>query len=303
MQQPTNWFRPPSNKCCLYCGRLFDDAVATQKEHLIGRQFVPRGSFNNGRSWNFIFKACAECNNRKSRLEGHVGGITQFLSPDVASNTAYAQRSLEKAQGEHHPWTKRPIAQSLHESNLSVKGRSIGMSVSFVGPPQLDRSQSFELALRHVQALFAFVTNADYTSSRLRLLAASEFWPLGVYSRSDWGNIQLRAVHERTRGWKTYFHIATASDFFRFILKCSDSLPVTWYWLLEWNRVARVVGALSAPDLVPSFMTDLPQFQGVSVPAHGGAVWRVRKEVVLRDDLDDFFDAESDPRIEQTSKV
>ena len=287
--QPTNWYRRPANRRCLYCARLFDDAVVVQKEHLIGRQFVPRGSFNNGRSWNFIFGACSECNGSKSRLEGHVGATTQLMSPGVAEDAVYAQRLSEKVQREYHPWTKRPVADSFHESAFAMQMGSIGMKTNFVGPPQLDRDQAYELALRHIQGFLALAANADHTTEHLSLLPPSAFWPLREYSRSDWGNTHLRTVHERTRHWKTYIRVITASDFFRCVMKRDDAQPKTWYWLLEWNRSTRVVGGIS-PDHPPQFMMNLPAFHWARMPGADGSIWRFRQEEPLRDDRDDFFD-------------
>jgi len=64
----------------VYCNERFDGAnVVATKEHLVGRNFVPRGSLDGGPSFNFVFNPCHACNNDKSTLEGHVSAITQFM--------------------------------------------------------------------------------------------------------------------------------------------------------------------------------------------------------------------------------
>lgn len=287
--QPTNWHRGVSNKRCLYCARRFGGAVIPEKEHLIARNFVPAGAMNGGKSWNFIFSACSECNRSKSQLEGHVAAVTQFRSEGVAEVSAYAERSQDKARGEFHPWTKRPVADSFHESTVSVQGGSIGVSMRFVGPPQLDRTHAYELALRHIQGFFALVTNVDHRTDELTLLDPSRVWVLGDYIRSDWGNSKLRAVHERTRHWKQHLHVVTASDFFRCVMRRESDDRWTWFWLLEWNRSTRVAGMISSNHEMPTVLDDLPRHRWLQVPAIGGAIARLRQEEPLDDADDDFF--------------
>ena len=58
--QPAVWFhknRELSNKYCLYCwADVSDQAVASDKEHLIGREFVPTGTLG-GTAFNLIFRS------------------------------------------------------------------------------------------------------------------------------------------------------------------------------------------------------------------------------------------------------
>ena len=88
-----------SNACCLYCGQLVTgtDAVQSDKEHLIARNFVPLGSMD-GHPFNFIFRACRACNARKAAAERHVSSITLFNSPgratDSRANTAAENLSV-----------------------------------------------------------------------------------------------------------------------------------------------------------------------------------------------------------------
>ncbi len=244
--QPTNWHRGSGNKVCLYCNEQFDgiNVIAT-KEHLIGRNFVPRGSLNGGSSFNFIFKACRRCNNDKSGLEGHVSAVTQLMSPAVAENAEFSARAGEKSRGEIHPWTGRPVAESFHKPTLKFQGHGLEITTSFTGPPQLDRAMLNRLALRHVQGMYALCTNADHTAQSLTLLYPGWVTILGEYARGDWGNSQALAAFERVRDWKTYVRIVTAGGCFQGVLRRDDAEMGTWFWALEWNRYVRVIGGIA----------------------------------------------------------
>ena len=287
--QPTNWYRAKKNKRCLYCARWFSKDVRAEKEHLIARQFVPRDALNNGKSWNFIFAACSDCNRRKSRLEGHVAAVTQFASERVAKDPASAQRAREKADGEFHPWTKRPVANSFHETRVSVQGGSLGMALNLIGPPQLDRAQAYELALSHIQGFYALVHNEDHAREEIHLLNPDWFWVLGHFLDSDWGNRKLRALHERTRQWKQHLCVTTARGYFGCAMRSDGQEPATWFWVLEWNQSTRVAGLVSSREGIPAVALDLPRHHWVHLPLEGGAIYRLRQEELLAETDDDFF--------------
>src|SRR5215208_82855 len=83
--EPVVWYhrRPErSNHRCLYCGAFVGPGspVASDREHLIGKNFVPAGTLR-GDSFNFHFRACCECNRRKSVAEDHVSSVTLFTGP------------------------------------------------------------------------------------------------------------------------------------------------------------------------------------------------------------------------------
>jgi hypothetical protein len=290
--QPANWCREPSNKVCVYCNERFDDTnVIATKEHLIGRNFVPRGSLDSGRSFNFIFNACLACNNDKSPLEGHISAITQFMSPAVAENATFGDRAFAKSQGEIHPWTRRPIAESFHESTIHLREFGLGVEIGFVGPPQVDRYKVHHLALRHVQGLYALVTNPDRTMEPLTLLFPGWVYVLGYYLQGDWGNSQARAASDRVRDWTVRARIITAGGYFQAMLRRDHAEVGTWFWALEWNRYMRVIGGISYDGQPPSFMRDLPDLHWIeSRTTTTGAVSRSRIEQPLDEAHDDPFD-------------
>lgn len=289
--QPVNWGRAPSNEVCLYCNEPFDGAnVVATKEHLVGRNFVPRGSLNGGQSFNFIFNACHACNNDKSTLEGHVSTITQLMSPAVAESAAFSERARAKSHGEIHPWTRRPVAESFHESTIQMRGVGLGIRMGFVGPPQADRDIVYRLALRHVQGLYALVTNPDRTVQPLTLLFPGWVYVLGYYLPSDWGNSQALAASERVRDWTVRARIITASGYFQAMLRRDHAEVGTWFWALEWNRYMRIIGGISYDGQQPSFMRDLPELQWIQSRTPTGAIFRSRQEQPLDEARDDLFD-------------
>lgn len=72
-----------SNRHCLYCGRDVTKAssISWNKEHLIGRSFVPTGTMGVT-TFNFIFRACEECNARKAVAQRHLSSVTLINGQD-----------------------------------------------------------------------------------------------------------------------------------------------------------------------------------------------------------------------------
>src|SRR5947209_19886080 len=99
--QPVTWYNKDltkSNQYCLYCGDFLGigSEVASDKEHLIGRNFVPKGSLDSG-GFNFIFRACQSCNGRKSSAERHISSVTLFNSPGRWSDEDVDALAIHKA--------------------------------------------------------------------------------------------------------------------------------------------------------------------------------------------------------------
>lgn len=80
-----SWFERSgklSNRYCLYCGVAVggETDAPSNKEHLIGRNFVPAGSMG-AEAFNFLFRACVPCNARKAVAERHVSSVTLINGP------------------------------------------------------------------------------------------------------------------------------------------------------------------------------------------------------------------------------
>ena len=159
-RQPVVWYRrrpDQSNHWCLYCGAFVGpgSAIESDCEHLIGKNFVPAGTLR-GDSFNFLFRACCECNRRKSTAEDHVSSVTLFTGPghEPAVNDL-AQRKAAKSihpvkrgpNGERVPVQDAYWEQTLHGELMA----GVGVTVNLVGPPQLHDPLAHLLARHHVQ--------------------------------------------------------------------------------------------------------------------------------------------------------
>jgi len=77
---PPNKNKILDNVNCPYCGLSIDmpSRDSWDKDHVIGRRFVPRGTIEN--QWNIQVNAHKLCNNRKSNLEDDISAIS--IQPD-----------------------------------------------------------------------------------------------------------------------------------------------------------------------------------------------------------------------------
>ena len=146
--------RPLNNETCPYCGTELDETTAT-KEHVVGRNFVPKGKLNS--SWNLILRACSTCNVRKSELEDDLSAIS--MSPDASGTFAHTDSALhsqaERKGRSVHRRTKKSVAESAENFTLTGKPLpNLSMSVSFVAPPQADPQRIVELSRMQIAAFF-----------------------------------------------------------------------------------------------------------------------------------------------------
>ena len=162
--QPVTWYRKSkaqSNQHCLYCSAFVGvgSEVGSNKEHLIGREFVPKGAFDGGQKFNFIFRACEHCNGKKADFERHVSSVTLFRSPARADDEQIDARAAHKAAHDYHPDKKGVRVQDAggqHDVQLGPN-----FTFGLVSPPQLKGEYVKQLALHHVQGLFSLLTSAD----------------------------------------------------------------------------------------------------------------------------------------------
>lgn len=288
-KNPTNWFHASpakSNQRCPYCHRFVGEGspIPSNREHLIGTAFVPKGTLG-GDAFNFIFRACTDCNAEKSIAEGHVSATTLWNSPAAADDPTLAALATRKATGDFHP-TERgkrvKDAATTHSTEYHFAGATF--TFTMIAPPQLARNDVLLTTCRHVQGLFYLLTNATpLDDATNRLLSPQEIHLLGYYSSRDWGNAWLREVQERAAAWPCYATIHTAQGFFRAIMRASDRDEEGWFWALEWNKSVRVVGAISNPDEVPVLFRDLPALNWEVLP-NGTERRRLETPIVEADD-------------------
>jgi hypothetical protein len=146
-------FPPPGkpiklpNLTCIYCQRPFGKGERT-KEHVVGRKFVPTGSFD-GES-NLIAWACLDCNGIKSSLENDLSAIT--MAPDIfgaplVDDPVFQQEAARKGAGSISHRTGKRVVDS-HEQ-FKVSGElmpGVGITFNMRTPPQADEARVFALS-------------------------------------------------------------------------------------------------------------------------------------------------------------
>lgn len=288
--ESVSWFNEKlklSNQRCLYCHRFLGDGlVPSNREHLIGKSLVPDRSFASPDAFNFIFRACVECNTSKSRLEGHVSSVTLFSSPARAIDASVDALAARKASKEFYPGGSGKLVQ---DASVSIEGNfDLGpatMKADLSAPPQLVDAMAKELALRQIQGLFSLVSSPEpRTTEGTRLLHPDNFWYLDWFLRGDWGNPTLVALMQRIQSWPYNILLNTANGYFRAALRPSDGDTGEWFWALEWNHSVRVVGGIGSSEKQPSVFHALPTPVGIHVEN-----LRVRHDTPLPDEADTLF--------------
>jgi hypothetical protein len=264
VNQPTNWFHKAdakSNQNCLYCSRpLHDGTLKSNKEHLIGRNFVPTGCLDDGKAFNFIFKACIDCNTEKAQLEGHVSSVTLFNSDARSDNTidALARR---KAENDFHPTQKGVrVKDAQLEHKVEMSGEILKTQFNLISPPQLTKKYVQLLAFRHIQGFFSLITSHNpLTSEGIKLLPTNHWWFGDGYMKSDWGNRKIAEMTRRVHDWEPLLSVDTANGFFKAIIRCSPKENGPWFWALEWNKSYRVFGGIFDSKNLPEEFNNLPE--------------------------------------------
>ena len=119
------WFhaaRGSRTNTCLYCTRYVGEGspIPSDKEHLIGRRMPPPGGFSDPAAFNFMFRACCECNAEKAALEDHVSAVTLLTSPGRGEDPKVdevARRKGEKSFDPRHG--RKPVGEI--RNNVEVK--------------------------------------------------------------------------------------------------------------------------------------------------------------------------------------
>lgn len=296
--QPISWFdRNPSrsNQYCLYCGCFVGNGASAKsnKEHLIGRDFVPTGEFGDGTQFNFIFRSCASCNNQKSEAERHVSSVTLFNSPARALSSTHDRIAQHKGKSDYHPYKKGvPVKYSGDKFSLHSTFGPAQISFGLSGPPQLYAKFTEFLAFKHIQGLFSLITSKDpCTAAGTMLLSGQYFSIYEYYIYRDWGNPQLVEIMNRARKIPCYANIETANGFFKAIMRKDKCYTDEWFWALEWNKSLRVVGAISSRIQMPCIFKNLPSLGWTNICGENGHEIRLREERAIDSESDTLFSA------------
>jgi hypothetical protein len=257
------------------------------KDHVVGRRFVPRGSLDG--YWNLIVQCCVECNSKKSQLEDDISAITlgylQWLGAPVQPN-GVLDEIARKAAGSYSRMTNRPVTES--RQRLSFSGSpSPGVTMSFgmVAPPQIDEGRVFQLARLQLMAFFYLITYESSTK-------LGGFWPgscspLNKAHLRDWGNQDQRWFMSAVCGWEDRLVVTTANGFFRVAIRRNPK-AACWAWALEWNKSYRVIGFFGESEPIRDLVGKVSALQWHSIGSDSESVWMSREDVPL-DSQDDIL--------------
>lgn len=264
------------NVTCIYCGSAIDDTSKT-KEHVIGRRFVPKGSFNG--TWNLIANACLSCNSTKSGLEDDISAITMQPTAfgDFVANDPVLHAEARRKASATSRRTGKPVGAS--QESLTIKTPFMGASVSFeaVCSPQIDRERTFRLAQAHVGAFFYLITYD--AAKQCGGFCQGEFSPLEITTHGDWGSAINRSFMTTVAPWPYRVVFTGARGYFKIAIRRHPSAEC-WSWAVEWNKNIRIVGLMGDLTTVAQVRSSLTPNQTTEF-ANGTETFRFRAEVTL----------------------
>jgi hypothetical protein len=276
------------NITCPYCAADLGPANS-DRDHLIGRRFVPRGSLD--RSWNLILQACKVCNNRKSDLEDDISAIT--MQPDAAGRFARDdERLVVDAQRKSAKSISRLSGKTVLASSETVSIKTdlmpgVKSEFTFEGPPQLGHERAMELARFHLSGLFYWLTFQESESKGYYWLG--DGFLLQVSTREDWGNDEAVGFMNLVSKWQCRLVVSAADGFFKAAFRRHPDDKTCWSWALEWNERVRTVGFLGDSAVVHEIAMSLPKLRRQSLETSDGRKFRFRTESALSPDLDCLF--------------
>ena len=113
------------NENCPYCFRPFGSGLVPTKEHVIARNFVPKGTLQG--CWNLILQACKQCNAAKAILEDDISAIT--MQPDAMVYASDYPRLIAEAKRKAQGSISRLTCSALSKATKAAefkKARNTG---------------------------------------------------------------------------------------------------------------------------------------------------------------------------------
>lgn len=278
-----------SNTTCPYCGVVFSDSVVPDKEHVIGRRFVPKGALEN--VWNLIVNSCHPCNHEKSQLEDDISVITLMSGKghaDASTAELVASEVARRAGKSGSRATGRSVATSHAKIALALPSTGgISMNLGFNGPPQMDSNRVFRLAEFHFRALFYFIS---YNEAERKGGYPGHIRHVGWFMHSDWGNVDARWFMDIQKDWDLRLNGHFADGFFKASIKASPISRV-WAMAVEWNNSVRVFALAGDAIALDAICSTMPELNGVWMSVDDGHRVRVTKHIHLSESEDSMFQA------------
>lgn len=277
------------NVTCPYCGKPFSHEMPSTKEHVVGRNFVPRGTLNG--QPNLLLLACGPCNGRKSDLENDLSVIS--MHPDAHGRFAVDDQRLRdevqrKAGKAISRRTRKPVADG--DPPIVIRGTmgpTVQMSFTMQGPPQADDRRIFELA--HSQLLGFFYWLTYRTGERRGSPWVGGYFPLMAIRRADWGNPQLLWFERHTKNWSGRLAFVIADGFYKVWIRRENNDSPVWAWAIEWNHNFRVAGFFGELDTVKPHIEAMPALQMDSLHESPNRFVRFHLDTPLSDSENTLF--------------
>lgn len=294
--QPIVWFHKrlkKSNQHCPYCARYVGEGspLSSDRKHLIARNSLHFGSFLSGSEFNFIFRACKDCNNKKSLLEKSISTVSVLgsLSNSGADLTPeQSDRALHKARADYHP---ERLGVKVIDAYNSVSLKGQGLSVTLNSNPDVNDSWYRKLSHYYIKAFFYLVTSADPTKvDGTVLLPEKNIKYYGNAKYLDWGRDDLKEVEQRALRLQSIVKVNTALGNFRCFIAKEGSPSGEWFWLFEWNQYVRVYGSICHESVMPRIFQSLPELTWSNwFKEADGSMVRFREEIPSAIDIFDYL--------------
>ncbi len=288
IELPFNRVQLLKNSACAYCGVEFSKAVPFDKEHAIGRRFVPKGTLAG--QWNLLLQSCQPCNSRKALLENDISAIA--MQPDSAGrfvndDPLLREEARRKAKNAISRKTGKPVAAGEAPFEVVDQFGSMDFIFSMVSPPQVEENRLFELARFQIGAFFYWST-FDRSRQRGGLLPGV-FAPLTAVRKADWGNPRLIWFDQFTKDWTYRVHAIGAGGYFKVVTKRKSDTEDIWSWALEWNQNFRLVGFFGDEGLLGDVSRQIPALEMIALQNTPTGRLRMRFEVPLAEADDTLF--------------
>lgn len=274
------------NVTCPYCGKNLT-AASYNKEHVVGRRFVPKGKLNQ--SWNLIVNACIRCNTTKSDLEDDISSITTL--PSISGAFAIDDKKLKTEASRKSKSISRRSKKAVglsHETINFAAGTKFGFHLSgdFIAPPQIDENRVYELARFQISGLFYLLTYNP--ESRKGGYWTGGFHPLHYTSRDDWGNELAMAFMHSVNTWELRLVAQIADGFFKVAIR-RFTADECWSWALEWNHNYRLVGFFGDRKHAEDMATTFPPLNTRLLAESHSDYVAIREHRKLDEDQDILF--------------